>query len=65
MTREIALEAANLLTTIEFCDDVIEEVDNVKVRLEIDDKNLCAILQTAKQDIINYKTKLENELEKL
>lgn len=65
MTREIALEAANLLTTIEFCDDVIAEVENVKVKLEIDDNNICDIIDTAKQKIINYKYELENKLEAL
>lgn len=33
MTRELALKVADLLTTIEFCDDVIEEIQNVKVKL--------------------------------
>lgn len=65
MTKELALEAANLLTTIEFCDDVAEEVENVKVKLEIYDGHLCSILQTTKQAIIAYKNKLEHELEAL
>ena len=65
MTRELALEAASLLTTIEFCDDVIEEVTNVKVKLEIDDNNICDIIDTAAQKIMNYKYELENKLEML
>ena len=65
MTRELALQASNLLSTIEFCDDVIDEVENVKVKLEIDDIQICSIINTAKQKIINYKRELENELEAL
>jgi len=65
MTRELALKASNLLTTIEFCDDVIEEVQNVKVKLEIDDNNICDIIDTAAQKIMNYKYELENKLEAL
>ena len=65
MTREHALEAANLLTTIEFCDDVIEEVQNVKVKLEIDNADICDIIDTAAQKIMNYKYELENKLEAL
>ena len=65
MTRELALEVANLLTTIEFCDDVIEEIQNVKVKLEIDNVDICNIIDTAAQNIMNYKYELENKLEAL
>lgn len=65
MTRDLALQVANLLTTIEFCDDVIEEVENVKVKLEIDNADIYNIIDTAKQGLIDYKNKLENELESL
>lgn len=65
MTRELALQAANLLTTIEFCDDVIDEIQNVKVKLEIDDNNICDIIDTAKQNVMNYKHELEHQLEAL
>ena len=65
MTRELALKAANLLATIEFCDDAIAEVENVKVTLEIDDITICAAIDEAKQKIINYKHELEHELDSL
>lgn len=65
MTRELALEVTNLLTTIEFCDDVIEEIQNVKVKLEIDNADICNIIDTAAQKITNYKYELENKLEAL
>ena len=65
MTRELALEVANLLTTIEFCDDVIEEIQNLKVKLEIDNVDICNIIDTAAQNIMNYKYELENKLEAL
>lgn len=65
MTRELALKAADLLTTIEFCDDAIAEIENVKVELEIDNVKICDIIDTAAQKIRNYKYELENELEAL
>lgn len=65
MTRELALKAANLLTAIEFCDDVIAEVQNVKVKLEITDSKICDILQLTEGAIVSYKNKLEHKLEAL
>lgn len=65
MTRELALKVANLLTTIEFCDNVIEEIQNVKVKLEIDDSYICNVIENAKQEINNYKNNLEHQLEAL
>lgn len=65
MTKELALQATNLLTTIEFCDDVIAEVENVKVKLEIDNSYICNVIENAKQEIINYKNNLEHQLEAL
>ena len=65
MTRDIALAASNLLTDIELCDEVIDEIQNVKIRLEIDDSYIVDVIENAKQQINNYKNNLEHQLEKL
>ena len=65
MTRDTALAASNLLTDIELCDEVIAEIQNVKVSLEIDDSYIVDVIENAKQQINNYKNNLEHQLEKL
>lgn len=65
MTRDTALAASNLLRDIELCDDVMDEIQNVKVTLEIDNCQICSIIDAAKQKIINYKHDLEHELDSL
>ena len=62
MTRELALKAANLLTAIELCNDVIDEVKSVKVKLEINDTKICEILHLTEDGIIAYKNELERRL---
>ena len=65
MTRDTALAAANLLEDIELCDEVIEEIQNVKITLEIDNSYIINVIENAKQEINNYKNNLEHQLEAL
>ena len=63
MTREKALESANLLYKIENIDNFLDEQCEQVNRQE--DDELIAMMNDMQVHVLEYKKKLEEELEKL
>lgn len=65
MEKETALEASNLLYSIETCDNFIDVLDNIEIQNGWKDSNLTKILSKAIEEACEYKKSLEKSLEEL
>lgn len=65
MKKGVALEASNLLYSIETCDNFIDALDNLEIQNGWEDSNLTKILLKAIEEACEYKKSLEKKLEEL
>lgn len=65
MEKETALEASNLLYSIETCNNFIDVLDNLEIQNGWKDSNLTKILSKAIEEACEYKKSLEKKLEEL
>lgn len=65
MEKGVALEASNLLYSIETCDNFIDVLGYLDIQNEWEDTNLTKILLKAIEEACEYKKGLEKKLEEL
>ncbi len=65
MTKEKAIEAANLLYVIERCENYADALSNINIQYNLDDAVINQFISETIEKINRYKQTIEKELEKL
>lgn len=65
MTKETAIEAANLLYAIEKCEDYADALSNFNMQYDLDDVVINQFILETIEKINGYKQTIEKKLEEL